>query len=117
MGTAKRDWVALTTKAHTAGMAALEAATPRPMTVTGGGKSWHVPEGVCGFAWIKIKGNTAFGRWAKKAGVASKSYPTGLMIWVGVGGQSYERKTAYAGAYAKVLTEAGITAYANSRLD
>jgi hypothetical protein len=35
----------------------------------------------CGFAWINLPGNIAFGRWAKKQGIASKDYPTGLSIW------------------------------------
>ncbi len=35
----------------------------------------------CGFAWINFPGNTKFGRWAKKEGIASKHYPTGLSIW------------------------------------
>jgi hypothetical protein len=35
----------------------------------------------CGFAWITMPGNIPFGRWAKKTGIASKGYPTGLQIW------------------------------------
>ena len=35
----------------------------------------------CGFAWVSFPGNTQFGRWAKKTGVASKGYPSGLQIW------------------------------------
>ena len=35
----------------------------------------------CGFAWITMPGNIPFGRWAKKQGIASKGYPTGLQIW------------------------------------
>jgi hypothetical protein len=35
----------------------------------------------CGFAWVTLPGNIAFGRWAKKQGIASKGYPTGLSIW------------------------------------
>lgn len=35
----------------------------------------------CGFAWVTFPGNTAFGRWAKKAGIASKSYIGGLEVW------------------------------------
>jgi hypothetical protein len=49
--------------------------------------------------------------------LATKAYPSGLMIWVSEGNQSYDRKRAYAEAYARVLNEAGIKAYANSRLD
>jgi hypothetical protein len=35
----------------------------------------------CGFAWLSFPGNIPFGRWAKKEGIASKGYPTGLQIW------------------------------------
>ncbi len=105
--------------AHRAGMAALNAAAPHPMVVQSNAtrQQWFVPDGVCGFAWIEFRGNTAWGRWAKKSGVASKHYPKGLSIWVSEGGQSMERKEAYARAYADVLRAAGIEAYAGSRMD
>ena len=35
----------------------------------------------CGFAWLTMPGNIPFARWAKKQGIASKGYPTGLQIW------------------------------------
>lgn len=35
----------------------------------------------CGFAWITMPGNIPFARWAKKTGVASKGYPSGMQIW------------------------------------
>ena len=35
----------------------------------------------CGFAWITMPGNMAFARWAKKEGLASKGYPSGMHIW------------------------------------
>jgi hypothetical protein len=92
------------------------------MTVTGGvpgeaAQSWYVSEGCCGFAWIEFKGTTPWARWAKKAGKARKNYPTGYSIWVSEFGQSVDRKEAYAKAFAKVLKEHGVEAYANSRLD
>lgn len=121
-------YAALAKKADAAGKAAAEAKTPTPMIV-GEAKSlfddsidyskptYFVESGVCGFAWVFVKGNTGFGRWAKNAGIASKGYPTGLNIRVSGYGQSYERKMAYAQAYAAVLKEAGVTAYAEGRLD
>jgi hypothetical protein len=102
------------------GQAALTAATPRPIAVFNQfnpQEHYTVSEGLCGFAWIRFPGNTAWGRWAKKAGIASSAYPTGLQIWVRDGGQSVERKEAYARAYAEVLNRAGITAWPESRLD
>lgn len=35
----------------------------------------------CGFAWLELPGNTAFGRWAKTKGIARKHWKTGLYIW------------------------------------
>ena len=35
----------------------------------------------CGFAWVTLPGDIPFGRWAKKQGIASKGYPSGLSIW------------------------------------
>ena len=110
---------ALVAKAHEAGLDAGFASRPTPMVVTDQvrNQSWLVDEGACGFAWINFKGNTAFGRWAKKAGVARPAYGGGLQVWVREFGQSVDRKSAYAGAYAQVLKDAGIDAYAGSRLD
>lgn len=99
-------------------------ALPAPMTVfesdaqgNPSGRSWHVPEGACGFAWVAFKGNTAWGKWAKDQGIASPAYPKGLQLWVSEFNQSITRKEAYAFAYAQVLNDAGIEAYARSRLD
>ena len=116
------DYQTLIEDAHREGMTALNECCPTPMVVvghshTGESNAWYVDEGMCGFAWIEFAGNTDFGRWAKKMKVATKAYPKGLMIWVSEGNQSYDRKRAYAEAYARVLNEAGIKAYANSRLD
>jgi hypothetical protein len=108
--------------AHAAGMAAGYGVKPTPMIVTGGvpgqePERWYVSEGVCGFAWIAMKGNTSFGRWAKKAGKARSAYPKGLSVWVSEFGQSMDRKEAYARAFAKVLRDHGVDAYAGSRMD
>ena len=110
--------------AQSAGLEAGMNALPEPMTVTEAdlmgnpiGRSWTVSEGACGFAWVTFAGNTPWGRWAKAQGIASKGYPKGLQIWVSEFNQSVDRKEAYAQAYAKVLREHGIEAYAQSRLD
>lgn len=106
-------------QAHAAGIAAAERHTPDAMYVHDArlGRTYHVAGGVCGFAWVELKGNTGFGRWAKKAGVARPGYPTGLTIRANVGGQSMSTKEAYAHAYADTLRSHGITAYAVSRMD
>lgn len=112
------DFFVLLNKAHEAGMAAGEAAVPRAMTVSGGGRDYYVPEGPCGFAWIHVpnaKGPLV--RFLKNASIGHKNYRKGWDIWVSAFGQSMDRKVAYAAAYAKVLNEAGFDAYADSRMD
>lgn len=113
------DAHALHAKAHAAGMAAGNAASPTPMVVVGaGGYRDVVNDGPCGFGWVWLKGNTAVGRAMRAAGIARPDYPTGLSIWCSEFGQSYERKRAYAAAYAGVLREAGASeAVGRSRLD
>lgn len=117
-------------KAHIAGIEALEAATPTAMIV-GHEKgfmsgridyskpTYHVAEGPCGFAWILVKpGTSRFARWLKANGLArSDSYYGGVSIWVRHGGQSIERKEAYARAFADVIRDAGIKSFAMSRMD
>lgn len=119
------DFRDLHNKAHAAGMASGNAAIPEPMHVVGhnsdGSKHYYPPvmDGACGFGWISVPGNCAYGRWAKKnLDNAMKGYPKGLHIWVRGFGQSYERKVAYARAYASVLKEAGVPdVYGSGRLD
>lgn len=115
--------------AHVAGMIAAGAMTPTPMIVEQHAnmlddaspvvKSWTVLDGACGFAWVIVKpGNSPFANWAKKYKGAKKDYYGGVRVkWVSEFNQSIARKEAYAGAFAKVLSDAGIKAYANSRLD
>lgn len=121
------DFAALYEKADAYGFEAAEAATPTPVIfgqavglteqIDYTKPTYYEAEGLCGFAWIKFKGNTAFGRWAKKEGYARPAYGGGLQIRVAGFGQSIARKEAYAHAFAQVLRAAGIEAYADSRLD
>ena len=116
-------------QAHAAGMVAALAKTPVPMVVQQHRrvlddnspvvKSWKVDSGICGFAWVKIRpATTAFARWLVKEGKGKVSnYEGGVTIWASGFGQSYERKMAYAGAFAQVLGKAGINAYPAGRLD
>jgi hypothetical protein len=109
---------------------AYEVATqhkPTPMVVVGHANPlddnseitdrYYVESGVCGFAEVRFKLNTAFGKWAVKNKIAEKSCMGGGYIWVHDFGQSLERKEKYAREYAKVLQENGISAYASSRMD
>lgn len=104
---------ALILAAQTAGLAAGNAAQCTPMVVG----EVVINDGVCGFAWVSFKGNTAFGRYMKKIGQARKAYGGGLQVWIGAFGQSMTRKEAYASAFAATLRAAGIDAFADSRMD
>lgn len=122
------EYQTLYNEAHEAGMAALDAKVPVPMTVQQHKdqfddyspvlKSFNAPGGVCGFAWIIVKpANCAFAKWTRRKGFSSKAYRGGEQIFVHEGGQSYERKMAYAGAFTQVLCDAGLKALAGGRLD
>lgn len=116
-------------KAHAAGMAAGEAHKPVPMHVVQRENPFDdnskivkayapVLDGVCGFGWINIRpGNSSFANWLRRQGKGHKSYYGGWDFSVRHFGQSYERKMAYAHAFAEILREAGIKAYANGRID
>jgi len=124
------DYGAIFDEADRAGVLAGTGAIPTPMVVgeakglfsnefAEGAKKYFVADGVCGFAWVNIKpARGGFVTWLKKSGIGRlDSYYGGWTIWVHDFGQSYERKMAYAGAFAEVLRKHGITAHANGRLD
>lgn len=114
-------------RAYAAGRAAGEKCVPTPVgwvqgdILTGrpvpGAAVERCNEGVCGFAWVRLKGNTAFGRWARKAGHARPGYPSGLNISTRLMTQSMERNEAAACAMRDVLREAGIDCWMESRID
>ena len=124
-----QHWAKLHKKAHEAGKKAADNHKPTPMVVghpahplgndvDPNQPTYHVPEGVCGFAWVVVKpGNCPFANWLKKNEIARPHYQGGVAIWVREYGQSYERKLIYAQAYAKVIQEEGINARADGRLD
>jgi hypothetical protein len=127
---AKADAKALYARAVEAGEAAAAACTPTPMYVVERAhplddtspivKAYApVMAGVCGFAWINIRpGNGSFARFLRAEGLGDRdSYYGGVSVRVFGYGQSYERKSAYASAFAAVLREAGVEAYPMSRLD
>lgn len=116
-------------QADAAGRAAVAAFTPVPMVVGNAigfssqidysKPTEYVADGVCGFAWVNVKpGNSAFANWLKKSGKGrSDSYYGGVTIWVSDFNQSMQKKEVYANAFAEVLKNAGIKAYAASRMD
>ena len=124
----EKDCYQLEAEAHAAGLEAATDCAPTPMTVfeadglssdpKPGGKSWFVADGVCGVAWVNIRpARGAFVNYLKKKKKGHKSYTGGWDYWVSEFGQSYERKMAYARAFAKVLNDAGLKTYPMGRLD
>ena len=81
-------------------------------------KKTYVLEGLCGFAWVNVSpARGAFVNYLKSIDAGHKGYYGGYEIWVREFGQSVDRKSAFAGAFAKVLNSYGINASAGSRLD
>lgn len=101
---------------------------------------YHVPDGVCGFAWVQLYGKAGDGRrflnWlqgrVKTARPVGPVYPDvmsaprrdhyagGVCLWVSAFGQSMQKKEAYANAFAASLRAAGVeglVAYGMSRMD
>jgi len=114
------DYRLIWNEAHKAGAKAADDCTPEPMVVRDdpNNKIWFVPQGVCGFAWIIVRPATCgFARWCRKNKGTSKAYYGGEQIWVSAYGQSYEKKKAYAGAFAATLYDYGIKAYSAGRMD
>jgi len=114
--------------AHDAGNAAVESAIIAPMIVQQRAnplkdssdlvKQYYVEDGVCGFASIIVKpANSALAKYLKLNCGARKSYYGGIALSIQAFNQSLQKKEAYAYAFAKVLNDAGINAYVESRMD
>lgn len=116
-------------KAHIAGMQAGEAVGTTPMIVQEHANPLDdsspvvrqyapVMDGPCGFAYVTVRpGNSTFARYLKQYRQGFKAYYGGTQFSVHPFGQSLQRKTAYADAFAKVLRDAGIRASYESRID
>lgn len=128
--TPKQDWESVWNEAHKAGMIAGQGVTPVPMIVGSPStplgndidptkKTYFVPDGCCGFAWVVVyPGNHSFANWAKKTHDARAEYGGGCCVkWVHEFNQSMTRKEQYAQAFAEVLRKHDIKAYAKSRMD
>jgi hypothetical protein len=126
---AARDlkFTALIDRAGEAGMAAGNAVTPTPARFRGmSGEVFVLDEGMCGFAWVNIPGTSSLARWVKANQQAMtdrhgfgvhKGYPRGLDLWCRNFDQSWERKKAWAKAFAEVLKAEGQSARHGDRLD
>ena len=127
MSTVKEE--KLLEKAHLMGMDAGRRVDVSPMvvgtptTLFGSkidySKPTHVVEsGVCGFAGVVIKpARGKFVSYLKSLDMGYKHYYGGYYVPVREFGQSLTRKEAYAEAYSKVLSEAGMRCYVDSRMD
>ncbi len=106
-------------EARIAGLLAATECKPQAMAVMQGDRILEVVSGgVCGFAEIIIRpGNCPAANYAKKFLRASKHYYGGMSIWVCEFGQSMEIKGAYGHAFARVLYNAGINSYCQTRMD
>ena len=116
-------------RAHHAGLRAGHESTPTPMVVGspstpfGSDIDWnkstyHVSDGVCGFAGVVIKpARGKFVSLLKKHDLGWKHYYGGFYMTCREFGQSLARKEAYCEAFAKVLGEAGMRCYVDSRMD
>lgn len=106
----------LVNEAIVTGRAAGTACVPPIMRVVGYDP---IAEGPCGFAWVNVKPATCqVAKHLVSVGLARKdSYLGGVTVWISNYDQSMARKEAHALAFAKVLTNAGVRAYADSRLD
>ena len=92
--------------AHSAGIAAGIASKVEPIGFVTGmhcpsdTELHYISSGVCGFAWIDVKGARGLMRQAFiDAGFDESAYKGGLSFWVGAFGQSYDRKSAYSDAF------------------
>lgn len=144
--------------ADLAGMKAVEAMTPVGMMVytpknpvaslVGGDDggpdpnepTYYVADGVCGFAWVNVKGKDTEGRkflnWLKGSVKSARpysavhpadacsepradSYYGGVSVWVSGFAQSMQKKEAYGQAFAAKLNASidGLAAYCMSRMD
>lgn len=132
-----RRWQILMQDAESVGIAAGSFCNPPLMIVTGKDenghqKEWRVPEGPCGFAWVKFIPeaggesrrfiNWATGKVKTKHPCpfeVSKAYSGGFDYWIFHYEQSVTRKERHADAFAAFLSGKipGLKVYAGSRLD
>ncbi len=101
------DYEAVHVKAHVAGLEAghnVDAEKYQAVDeITG--KVYEQPFELCGFATVQVKGaNKGFGKWLANNDGRADSYYGGAALHVGHFNQSWERKGAYAKAYAKTAT-------------
>jgi hypothetical protein len=115
-------------QAHYKGNAAVQMTTVTPMVVQQREnpldddsrlvRQYFVSDGVCGFASVTVKpANSKFAKFLVANGLGRKGYGGGVCMSIRDFNQSLQKKEAYAYAFASVLNDYGIKAYAESRMD
>ncbi len=108
-------------EADAAGDAAAAKCNPQMLKLKG-----YEPFPICGFAWVNFRpATTRFVRFLKKEGLVNKAYEGGANLWVSKFGQSYDKKLAYARAFADSIQqtivlsglEPALKVYGSGRLD
>ena len=125
-----REALELFDRAHHAGLRAGHEVGVTPMVVGSPSsplgsdidyskKTYFVESGVCGFAGVVIKpARGKFVSLLKAKGLGWKNYYGGYYMTCREFGQSLTRKEAYCEAFAKVLSESGMSrVYVDSRMD
>lgn len=76
-------------------------------------------DGWCGFAHVSVHpAHCNFAKWLVKNKLASYSQiGKGVRMYVGDFDQSLDKKTAYAGAFSRVLIDAGVKSKSHSKID
>ena len=119
---------AIYSEAHYKGNAAVQMTTVTPMVVQQREnplnddsrviRQYVVNDGVCGFASVTVKpANCKFAKYLIANGLGRKSFNGGVSMSIRDFNQSLQKKEAYAHAFASVLNDYGIKAYAESRMD
>ena len=81
-------------------------------------REYFINDGVCGFASVTVKpANCKFAKYLIANGLGRKGYGGGVSMSIRDFNQSLQKKEAYAHAFASVLNDYGIKAFAESRMD
>ena len=99
-------WEAIFKLAKQAGELAATECVPTPMKISGGEL---VMDGQCGYAYVVVPdARKGFARWLKTSRHGKHHSGGGMAFYAETDGQSADRATAYAEAFAKVLRRNGI---------
>jgi len=109
-------WETLYNFAHNEAVKASKKVIPTPMYITG--YSEPVMEGMCGTATVVIKdARKGFAKWLKNNKIGYLSYKGGWEVFAAIHDQSYEKATAYAETFERILRQNGVECYSKSILD